>query len=201
MKKCSVEGCDNKYYAKGYCSKHYRQFKRHSQTSKRTTHDPNEIIEYDDYAEMILYNNKGEEVARTLIDLEYIDPVKKYKWHLAQDGYVHSNKIGRLHRYLMNCPGDLVVDHINRNKLDNRICNLRVCTQQQNKRNRSIQCNNTSGVTGVSWVSKYNKWMAQIQINGKSKNLGCFNTKEEAINARKQAEIEYFGEYAPNDED
>jgi hypothetical protein len=61
-----------------------------------------------------------------------------------------------------------------------------------------MQCNNTSGVAGVTWDKKNNKWKAQIHINRKTKYLGLYNTKEEAIEARRQAEIEYFGEFSPN---
>lgn len=200
-KKCTVEGCDNKHYCKGYCKKHYQQFYRYGQILEKTRYDSNEIIEHDDYAEMILYNNKGEEVTRTSIDLEYIDPIKKYKWCLDGHGYVYNSKIGLLHRFIMNCPDDLVVDHINHNKLDNRVCNLRVCTQQQNNMNARKGCNNTSGVRGVSFHKTNNKWKANIQVNGKRMHLGYFKTKDEAIEARRQAEIEYFGEFSPQLQD
>lgn len=195
-KTCSVEGCNGKHKAKGYCCKHYTQFRRYGHVLERTTHDKNEIIDCGDYAEMILYNNKGEETARALIDLEYVDVVKNHKWYLNNTGYVYNNKIGNLHRFLINPPDDLLVDHINRNPLDNRTCNLRVCTPHENCLNKSIQCNNTSGVLGVR-LNK-NKWLAHIGINGQKFYLGSFATLEEAAEARRQAEIEYFGEFAPN---
>ena len=200
MRTCSVEGCENKHKAKGYCRKHYTQFRRHGYILERTTYDANEIIEYDDYAEIILYNRQGEEVARALIDLEYVDLVKDYKWCLdgSNRNYVYNKQVGFLHRFIMNPTDDLVVDHINRNQLDNRRENLRICTQHENSFNQSIRCNNTSGVLGVSWDKARNKWSAYIQINGKKKSLGRYNTKEEAIEARRLAEIEYFGEFAPS---
>lgn len=199
-KTCSVEGCNGKHQAKGYCNRHYKQFKRHGCILERTKNDANEIIEHDDYAEMILYNNKGEEVARALIDLEYVDVVNDYKWRLNYQGYVVNDKVGKLHRFLMNPGEDLVIDHINRNRLDNRICNLRACTLQENNMNKSIQCNNTSGIQGVSWDKNRNKWLVHITVNRKQIHLGYFNTIEEAAEARRQAEIEYFGEFAPNRE-
>lgn len=150
--------------------------------------------------EIVLYDKQGKEVARTIIDLEYIDSVKKYKWHLVSNTYVYSDEVGLLHRFLMNPSEDKVVDHINRNPLDNRICNLRTCTQQNNCFNKSMQCNNTSGVAGVTWDKSRNKWLAQIQINKKNKYLGRFATLEEAIAARQQAEMEYFGEFSPTKE-
>ena len=168
----------------------------------RTQYDPNEIIEYEDYAEIVLYNKDCEEVARALIDLEDVDNVKEYKWHLNNStGYVNNNKNKLLlHRFIMDCPKDKVVDHVNHDPLDNRKENLRVCTHQENIMNSSLSKNNTSGITGVAWDKQHNKWRSQIKINRKSITLGLFNTKEEAIEARKQAELEYFGEYRNKDE-
>lgn len=197
MKKCSVEGCNCKHVAKGYCRKHYAQVRRYGKILERTIYDSNEIIEYDDHAEIVLYNKYCEEVARALVDLEDVDIVKDYKWTLDNSvGYVltgikgTTNKVS-LHRLIMNPDDNMVVDHINHNKLDNRKSNLRICTQQQNNINTSLKKTNTSGITGVSWDKSRNKWVAHI----KGKQLGRFNTKEEAIEARKQAELEYFGEY------
>lgn len=202
MKKCSVEGCNCKVHAKGYCNKHYRQYKRHGEILERTIYDSNEIIEYDDYAEVVLYNKQGEEVAKTLIDLEDIDKIKGYKWYLDNHGYTTNNKNNiRLHRFVMDCPEDMIVDHINHNTLDNRKSNLRICTQQQNCMNKSIQSNNNSGVVGVYWDKIRNKWCADIRFNRNRIFLGRFNTKKEAIEVRKQAEIDLFGEYRNNDED
>lgn len=198
-KKCSAEGCENKHYGKGYCVKHYTQLRRYGHILERTIHDSNEIIEYEDYAEIVLYNKKCEEIARAIIDLEYVDSVKKYKWYLSH-GYARNDEVGFLHRYIMNPSEDLVIDHINRNPLDNRRENLRICTQQENQFNHSVHCNNTSGSTGVYWHKNTNKWIAQIVVNGEHRYLGGYKSKEEATNARKQAEIEYFGEYAPSNE-
>lgn len=200
MRTCSVEGCENKHFSKGYCSKHYQQIRKHGSILERTTHDANEIIEYDDYAEVILYNKNYEEIARAIIDLNDVNSVKQYKWCLHH-GYVLNNKVGRLHRFLMDPPGDMVVDHINHNKLDNRRENLRICTHQENDWNKPLKSTNSSGIIGVCWDKSRNKWLAQICINGKIIYLGHFTTKEEAAEVRKQAEIEYFGEYAPNTQD
>lgn len=65
--------------------------------------------------------------------------------------------------------------------------------------NRSMRSDNTSGVTGVYWCKSRNKWNAEIRINSKKINLGYFINKEDAIKARKRAEIKYFGEYRNKD--
>lgn len=197
MKKCKVNGCNNKHCAKGYCEKHYRQFKKFGHI-KRTKFDPNEIISYEKYAEMALYNKDGVEIIKTIIDSEDVDKIKKYKWYLTDSGYVSTKYNGlnlRLHRLIMDCPDNMVVDHINHNTLDNRKCNLRICTQQQNSLNKDLMTNNTSGFTGVHFDRKSKNWVAQITYNYKNICLGRFDTKEEAIEARKQAEIDLFGEY------
>ena len=199
MKICKVEGCNGKHKAKGYCNKHYKQLLRHGKILERSHKDLNEIIEYEDYAEIVLYNKHNEEVARALIDLDDVDRVKNYKWSLAHE-YVYNHDKSRLHRYIMDCPEDMVVDHINHNPLDNRKENLRVCTQQQNCMNRSKTSKNTSGTVGVCWHKGSGKWVARIKINGKYKSLGSYNDLENAIQARKNAEIEYFGEYRNDSE-
>jgi hypothetical protein len=91
---------------------------------------------------------------------------------------------------------DQQIDHINGNRLDNRIANLRLASNAQNSRNCRLSKNNTSGVTGISYHSKAKKWMAQIMLSRKNNYLGLFNTKEEAIAARKKAETQYFGQFA-----
>lgn len=205
MKKCAVCGRECKQLKKGMCRKHYEQFKKYGKVldnNPRTYRDPNEIIEYEDHAEVILYNKQCEEISRAIIDLEDVDKVKQYKWSMHNIGYVcsRSNNL-LLHRLITNCDDNMVIDHINHNKLDNRKFNLRVCTQQQNMMNQSIRNTNKSGCSGVYFDKICKKWIAQITIYRKTKHLGRFNTKEEAIKKRKQAEIDLFGEYRNKDDE
>lgn len=92
--------------------------------------------------------------------------------------------------YHAEWPSDQI-DHINGVKTDNRIANLRVVTNQENNRNRPMRRDNSSGVTGVCWHKGINKWCANVRVDGKLKNLGSFNTIEEAAAARKQADVQY----------
>ena len=158
----------------------------------------NEIVLYDNHAEIILYNRRCEETARALIDLEDVDKVKNIKWCMKSNGYVHDGKI-HIHRLIMDCSDNMVVDHINHNKLDNRKTNLRICSHRQNSMNQKTRRDNSSGHAGVG--KSGNKWRARIYIDGKEVHLGRFDTKEEAIRARKQAELEHYGEYRNQDED
>ena len=140
------------------------------------------------------YTSKGEEF---YFDLEDYDKIKTYCWYLSNNKYLAAgNKNLLFHRLIMNCESNMVVDHINHNKMDNRKSNLRVCKQNNNSANCKVSKNNTSGVTGVCWNNKRNKWEAKIMVNRKTINLGRYNNFEEAVVARKQAEEKYFGEYS-----
>ena len=83
------------------------------------------------------------------------------------------------------------IDHINGIRTDNRIENLRVATQQENSRNRAMSRDNTSGVCGVSWSKACGKWEVRIKIDGQSKNLGYFQSIDEAKAVRAEASARY----------
>lgn len=96
-----------------------------------------------------------------------------------------------LHRviwlYVYGTLPDLSVDHINRNKTDNRIVNLRLATNRQQHQNKSAQKNNTSGYVGVTWNKHAAKWVAQIWDAGVAHYLGVFDSKEGAAQAYAEA--------------
>ena len=97
-----------------------------------------------------------------------------------------------LHRgYLPN-----FLDHINGEKNDNRIENLRPATALENNRNAKIRVDNTSGAKGVSWHSSGKKWQATININGKLTYLGLFKTMNEAVETVKKAREQHHKEFA-----
>lgn len=145
------------------------------------------------------YITKDKYFKCSLIDREIVED---YTWHIDSSGYV-TTKINNKNVYMHNLlVGEILVDHINKIRTDNirtdnRRCNLRKCTSQENNRNRSKAKNNTSGIIGVSWKQKSNKWRAYIVIDGSQKHLGEYSVKEHAIKARLKAELEWFGEYAP----
>lgn len=80
------------------------------------------------------------------------------------------------------------IDHINHNRADNRICNLREVNRSENSRNQKIAKNNKSGIMGVYFLKKTQKWYSQIRVDGKLNHLGYFKDKEDAVNARRNAE-------------
>lgn len=140
------------------------------------------------------YTNKGEEF---YFDLEDYNKIKDYCWLKIDGNYIISRsqngKNIRIHRLIMDYPQNKVIDHINHNPSDNRKINLRICTMLENGMNKTILKNNTSGVTGVCKAS--NKWRAYIGVNEKQIFLGMFDDINDAIKARLNAEIKYFGEY------
>lgn len=148
---------------------------------------------------IIWSNNTNEEI---YFDLDDAENILKYCWYVNKKGYAVTSittstgkqKTITMHKML----GYKHPDHHNRNKLDNRKDNLYICTQQENCRNKSLHKNNTSGVTGVNWNSSTNNWVARINDDNKRRiYLGCYNDKEDAIRVRLQAELEYYGDFAP----
>lgn len=88
------------------------------------------------------------------------------------------------------------IDHIDGDKQNNRINNLRLCTHNQNQHNQGIRRSNSSGYKGVSFMKSAGKWQAQICCNSKIKHLGLFVHKEDAAHAYDIASLELHGEFA-----
>jgi hypothetical protein len=93
------------------------------------------------------------------------------------------------------------LDHINGDRVDNRIENLRPVTINQNQHNRKLNKNNTSGHKGVSWCKLTNKWKTSIKLEGKRINLGTFDNLEEAAEVVREAREELHGSYANHGDD
>jgi hypothetical protein len=118
-------------------------------------------------------------------------------------GYISMRIEGKLeegHRlawlYMTGSFSTLQIDHINGNRADNRWLNLREVTKTDNRKNSKIASSNTSGITGVTWVHKLNKWILRINDNGKRITIGYYTDLEEAKVARELAKKEY--NYGPN---
>lgn len=130
-----------------------------------------------------------------LVDEEDFEKLNNHKW--CFDGnYAQRREFGksiRMHTQLMNPPKGREVDHINRNKLDNRKSNLRVVSKSINRFNTGMLPNNTSGVKGVVWDKINSKWRSQIQVMGKGLSLGRFSNMDDAIKSRLKAERKYYG--------
>ena len=123
----------------------------------------------------ILYDRKGFEKSRAIIDVEDIDKIKNYRWY-ESNGYVfHTVECEKrynilMHRVILGAQDGELVDHRNHNTLDNRKINLRKATYQENNRNKTVE-NKQSKYAGVSYDNKRNSWIARIKINNKNTHL------------------------------
>lgn len=121
-----------------------------------------------------------------IVDDDDFEIVKNHKWCIHH-GYAVSSRGIRMHRLIMNCPDSKEVDHINRNRLDNRKENLRICTRTENCRNRGENKDNTSGYKGVNFHKPLGKWRAKIVLNNKHIHLGYFDNPKDAARAYNDA--------------
>jgi len=149
----------------------------------------------------IIYTKKGEEI---FVDDSDYEEMNKHLWYCDKKGY--ATRAGKafenkrrttvsMHREIMDAPEGMVVDHINHETLDNQRKNLRVCSSADNMKNiRSKQ----GTVLGVRWREFSQRWIANIKIDGQLIHLGTFIEFDEALAARKEAEIKYFGDFRDN---
>ena len=200
-KKCCVEWCDNKVKSNTceYCQKHYWQLWKHGKVF-RTIYDEQEIVNKNDYSIIIIRDKNGEEIAQVKIDTEDVDKIKKYKWCRNSNGYIignfSRNKKILIHRYIMDVLEDtnVVVDHINHDILDNRKCNLRICSISENNMNSKMK-NNKLGIRNISWVDKDNSYRCVITKDGKVYSKYSQDL-EYLINWRDKKLKELHGEFA-----
>ena len=149
-----------------------------------------------------IYTAKGDVI---WVDDHLYEILNQYKWHIHQ-GYacrtVQTEKGGRklrMHRQVLGLgwgeqgSNSEVVDHIDKNKLNNTIANLRIVSKQENEWNRHAYSNNTSGYTGVRLKPENteNPYQSVIKVDGKTKCLGSFPTPEKAYIAYLEAKLFY----------
>lgn len=145
---------------------------------------------------IIKANGKGQ-IYECLVDDDKYYELIKYSWTISDD-YVHSktNKRStvRMHRLLLDVKENEIVDHINNDRLDNRIINLRIASNTLNSHNVTKNMNKTSKYKGVSLCRK--TWQATISKDGKHYYIGVFKNQEDAAKAYNKKAIELYGEFA-----
>lgn len=130
------------------------------------------------------------------IDEEDYEKLKHISWY-AHENRVRGkvdNKWWGMHNYILNTRR--LIDHIDRNALNNRKSNLRIANKSKNAMNSKLKSDNTSGIKGVSWSTEKQKWHVYININGKRKFLGYYTDLKVAAEIRIVEEIKQFKEFA-----
>lgn len=202
---CQVEGCNSPHHAKGYCCKHYQQIKKYGRI-RRTRNDPNKIISLKNVCLIVLVGHNYSKFSVAIIDKEDLDKIKKYRWSVmkgnntlyAQAKYKNGGRTTYLlmHRLIMDAKKGQEVDHRYRHGLDNRKENLRLCTRQQNRFNSKSQKGCTSLYKGVSWHEATKKWQVYLCVDYKNKNLGSFDSQEDAAIRYDEAAKKNHGKFA-----
>ena len=155
------------------------------------------------------FNTKGDLRGSIIIDTNDLPLVRDYQWHVEdsrrnlQYGQASTNgklptKTIRIHRLLISNAEQ--IDHINHNGLDNRRCNLRACNNRENNCNKNFSLNPKSGHTGIRYNEKGGSYYARIMVHKKDVSLGHYKSLEEALEARKQGELKYFGKFRYNNQ-
>lgn len=180
---CKIEWCNNKpcVSGKGYCRGHYDQIRKYGKIlNERPKGKRNEYVLHDDYAELLILNKDESVKVRVLVDKEDIDKLKSYSFRYDVGHYIKSVRNGvtkYLHRIVMNYEGDLEIDHINRNKLDNRKSNLRIVTRKENANN--LEKKDSYGI-----IDTKRKLTKPIKVCVNRINYGYYKTIEEARKVR-----------------
>ena len=138
-----------------------------------------------------------------IVDTEDFDRINQHNWHVCNlpGRILYAIRGGegttlRMHREVISTPKGMLTDHINHNSLDNRKCNLRICTSAQNLANTRNCRGGSSKYKGVHFSKERKRWRAQIRFNHKAKSLGYFDDESDAAKAYDAKAIEVFGEFA-----
>ena len=153
----------------------------------------NNIKQVDNIIDVMLCEDKF-----FMCDIKDWENCNNIYWYLNNTGYARGVVDGKsilFHNYIIETGDDEEIDHIDGNRLNNTRTNLRVIKRIDNMKNKGKYINNTSGVTGVYYHKKLDKWEARIQADGISHYLGIYDNYEDAVSIRKNAEEKYFGKF------
>ena len=187
--KCSVNTCNNPVFCKGYCTRHYAQIQHYGRIIN-TIYDKNEIIEYDDYAEIIVRNKQGDIKGKAIIDLDDVERCKRFKWGMYSNGYFYGNinktlRI-RLHRFILGLDSwdkTNEVDHIDRNKSNNRKSNLRIVNHSDNNKNKDKYYSKVVNINNdnVYFNKRYNSYYGRYGFQDTTYTTKYYKNREDAL--------------------
>lgn len=194
------------------CNKHNCQYRfkgKFTDNNQHSRKDPNTYRIIGNYIEVDCYDNNNEINGIFIADLEDLHFVKEHNWRIVKkrnkDYIVTGNNrnypITYFHRLILNYYGELEVDHIDGNSLNNRKSNLRIVTRQIQVRNLKPKINNIIGVRGISYDNRYNKYVVDFSIDKRRIYIKPFKSVEEAVYARYLLEIKFNpNRYSYNDD-
>jgi hypothetical protein len=199
---CTIEGCNKKHLARGYCSVHYTRWWTKGSPYAYSKNIPNTYRKLAQYAEIDLRNTPGEIVGIARIDSLDLPRVIQYRWCMDSSGYAIgrvNRKLIRLHSFITKLP---YVDHKDRDKLNNTRKNLRAATHRQNSFNKA-GVNITSKYKGVSYRQGYKTvrpgskhWVVFSSFPKSNKRFwGTYKTELEAAKAYNKIAKKYGDEF------
>ena len=208
IRKCEVCGITSeekkiKYNSKAekyLCSKHSNQFRTYGRfldNNSQSRKDTNKYEVCGDFSKVFTYDKRGNIQETFLIDTEDLDKVLEHKWRTCYKkkkpyivtGNNRQYPITYLARYILDYTGDLEVDHIDGNVLNNRKSNLRIADRIVQCGNLAPKCNNKIGVRGVSYDKKNGKYVVDFSRNKKRIHFKPFDDVNEAVYARYMIEL------------
>ena len=136
-----------------------------------------------------------------VVDADDYYRLVRFRWHAVYNSKtfyaarIERGKTIKMHRAIMGAPKELVVDHVDRNGLNNRKGNLRLCSTAENSRNTGSNARGSSRYKGVHWHKRIGKWAAAIQYDKKVYHVGYFGDEIAAAKAYDEKARELFGEY------
>ena len=170
------------------CQKHQTQVYKYGKITDESSFsrkDINTYILFDNYAKVIVYNFAGKENGSFLIDIDDIEKCKKHKWSIKKGNNGYNTIVSDagktklyLHRYILNYNGNMQIDHINRNALDNRKQNLRIVTSCENNANK--------GKDNI-YLQKNGKYKCIFRRYGINYYIGYFDSYEKALEEKEKA--------------
>lgn len=158
-------------------------------------------MELDRLHHLLAYDSENGEFTRRIGVKGYAAGTNAGTLHKTS-GYVYvgvDRKSYRAHRlawFYMTGRWPVEIDHVNGDRSDNRWSNLRECSRAQNNANGKLRSDNSSGAKGVNWVARVGLWRAYVSVEKRQRHLGYFRNFDDAINARRIAAEQCFGEFA-----